>query len=899
MATSRTRNLRLFLSSGLSTEAKANLEILDRLGGVYQVDNSEAVNIRSKTDIRLLPGDPAAGGRGESNLIVGSESDPVKEFKIYADVFEINGSLRLPDYLTPLQNRKYLTIRYDSSKQGDADTAADRELLLDMQNGNRALILEQDLALTGGFKTTFNTTAESVVTLPTEGILATLENEETLKNKTINLGDPDGNVLTGIADGSVASDAKINIAKLELKTSIANISQVRLDKIVQELQEDIDTRATTANFLTHTQDKSAHGVDSDIVGVNDVQTLTNKTLAANTHFSSRPTGLLKQDVGLSSVDNYSAAELAALPQTLTNKHLNFGSSNSLENVPRNALLLTGTLKDSDWSSSSLDKLTYEKLNLTSKIVDADIASGAQLSYSKLNLGNKLKGTDWSAVETDRLPGTKVEANFGAQQVITQSGVRIGQGFTTTLGVQSQTSNLNFKFPPNEGGLNYVLVTDGLGNTRWSASEAGGSVSKVGLTAPNIFSVTTRDGSGAVIPTEPGETIPFITVTGQFDLAFANQTANLVFASPIGSTGSPAFRQLQETDLPAPLNSSANRNQMISDQVNATIKSATGPSGTALSWTYDSATRSLTPTFNLSVFSTLNLPEGSNLYYTDARVATKAKGMLAENDGVTSGIIVTHGTSPDSISLNLRQLSINTDNITEGSSNKFFSTELAQDAINALIVESPEISKSYDDAGNSLTFALKTTGVSPGSYGSATKTVTVAVDNKGRLTSAVQQDIAIPSSQVTDFREAVEDVVGTNLVGNSNDIAATYDDGDPDGTLTLALRNEAITSKTDVTPTGSDYVLISDSDDSGNLKKVSLQSVANLSGANFTATWTTGTSLQIQHNLNSRDVLIQIYSLDTYEDILVESIVRTTLNSIDLTASEAPTGSGWKVLIRRI
>lgn len=899
MATSRTRNLRLFLSSGLSTEAKANLEILDRLGGVYQVDNSEAVNIRSKTDIRLLPGDPAAGGNGESNLIVGSESDPVKEFKIYADVFEINGSLRLPDYQTPLAQRKYLTIRYDSSKQGDADTDADRELLLDMQNGNRALILEQDLALTGGFKTTLNTTAESVVTLPTEGILATLENEETFKNKTINLGDPDNNVLTGITDASVSATAAINLSKIERKTTINNVTAVKLDAIIAELQDDIDTRATTANFLAHTQDKSAHGVNSDIVGVSDTQTLSNKTLASGIQFSHRPTGLLKQDVGLSSVDNYSAAELAALPQTLTNKHLNFGSSNSLENVPRNALLLTGTLKDSDWSTSSLDRLTYEKLNLENKIKNSDVASGAQIDYSKLNLASKLKNADWSATEADRLSGTKVEANFGTQRVITQSGVRIGQGFTTTLGVQSQTSNLNFKFPPNEGGLNYVLVTDGFGNTRWSASEAGGSVSKVGLTAPNIFSVTTRDGSGAVIPTEPGETIPFITATGQFDIAFANQTANLVFASPIGSTGSPAFRQLQETDLPAPLNSSANRNQMISDQVNQTIQSAAGPSGTAISWTYDSATRALTPTFNLGVFSTLNLPESGNLYYTDARVATKAKGMLAENDGTTSGIIVTHGTSPDSITLNLRQLTINTDNITEGSSNKFFSNELAQDAIDALIIESTEISKSYDDAGNSLSFALKTTGVSPGSYGSATQTVTVAVDNKGRLTSAAQQDIAIPSSQITDFTEAVQDVVGSNLVGSSNDIAATYDDGDPDGTLTLTLRNEAITSKTDVTPAADDYILISDSDDSANLKKVSLQSVVNLSGANFTATWTTGTSLQIQHNLNSRDVLIQLYSLDTYEDILVESIVRTTLDSIDLTASEAPTGSGWKVLIRRI
>lgn len=894
MATSRTRNLRLFLSSGLSTEAKANLEILDRLGGVYQVDNSEAVNIRSKSDIRLLPGDPAAGGAGNSNVFVGSESTPVKEFKVYATTFELNGSLRLPDYDVPLQNRKYLTIRYDSSAQGADDTAANRTLSLDVQGGDRSLILAQDLELAGSFRTKLNTTAITDVTLPTTGVLATLEGTETLKNKTINVGSPDSNVITGLTDGSVASNAAIDIRKISRKpdTNIANLASTRLDDILAELQADIDTRATAADFLAHTNDTSAHGVISDIVGINDVQTLTNKTLSSP-HFQGTPTGLQKSHVDLANVDNYSAAQLAALPQTLTNKNLS-GYANAFSDVPRNALLLTGQLKDSDWSSVALDKLTYAKVNLTGQLVNADIANTADIAYTKLNLTEQVKNTDWSNNSGDRLAGTKVNANFGSQFASSESGFKIGQTFKTTLGIQSQTQNLDFRFPSNAGGQNYVLITDGLGNTSWSASQAGGSVSKVGLTAPNIFSVTTRDGSGAVIPANPGDSIPFITATGQFDVALANQAADRVFASPIGTTGTPSFRALQETDLPAPLNSSANRNQLISDQVNNTIQAATG-----LTWAYNSGTRQLTPTLNIGAFSTTDLPEGSRLYYTDARVNTKVKGMIAANDGVTSGIVISHGSGPDSISFSLRQLTVNTDNITEGATNKFFSDELAQDAINALLLDSTEIAKAYDDAGNSLSFSLKTTGVASGSYGDAAKTVTLAVDNKGRLTSASHQDIAIASTQITDFSEAVQDVVGSALVGQSNDIAPTYTDGS--NSLTLALRNEAITSKTEVSPANEDYILISDASDSDNLKKISLQSVANLSGANFTATWATadGTSKSITHNLGSRDVLIQIYSLDTFEDILVDSVVRTTLNVIDLTASEAPTGSGWKVLIRRI
>ena len=892
MATSRTRNLRLFLSSGLSTEAKANLEILDRLGGVYQVDNSESVNLRSKTDIRLLPGDPSAGGNGSSNLYVGSEGTPVSEFKVYASVFEVNGSLRLPDYQVPLATRKYLTIRYDSTRQGAADTAADRELLLDIQNGDRALILAQDLELAGGFKIALTSTAETAVTLPTEGVLATLENEETLKNKTINVGSPDGNVISGLTDASVAIDAEIDLRKLSRKTAINNVTATTMHDIVKELQEDIDTRATIANFTEHVLDKSVHGVNSDVVGVSDAQSLSNKTLVAPV-FSGRPSGLQKIDVGLSKVDNYSAAELAALSQELTNKSI-AGNLNNLSNIPRDALLLTHELKDSDWSVAHADKLTYEKLNLTNKITNTDIISNAQIAYSKLALTSNLRNADWSTSVGDRLSGDKVDARFGAQHLETQLGVKIGGTFKTSFGVQSQTQDLNFRFPPNAGGQNFVLVTDGLGNTSWSASQAGGSVSKVGLTTPNIFNVTTLDGSGAVIPVEPGESIPFITATGQFNISLASQTANLFLASPLGSEGTPSFRSIQETDLPAPLNSSVNRNGMVSGFINTTIKSSANNS---ITWSYDAGTLALTPTITLGVFSTADLPEGSRLYYTDERVFNKAKLVLPVQDGTSSGIIIAH--NADTIGLSLRQATINTDAITEGTNNIFFSVTRSRSAIDGYLADSAEIAKTPDNGSNQLAFSLKVTGVTAGSYGSATKTTTINVDNKGRLLSASEQDIAIPSTQVTDFIEAVQDVVGQQLVGQSNDIAPTYDD---DGaSLSLALRKESITSKTEASPAPEDYLLVADASEGDALKKVNLQAIANLSGANHTAVWETadGTSKSITHNLGSRDVLIQLYSLDTYEDILVESIVRTSENVIDLTASEAPTGSGWKVLIRRI
>ena len=60
----------------------------------------------------------------------------------------------------------------------------------------------------------------------------------------------------------------------------------------------------------------------------------------------------------------------------------------------------------------------------------------------------------------------------------------------------------------------------------------------------------------------------------------------------------------------------------------------------------------------------------------------------------------------------------------------------------------------DDGSLSITVTLDDTAVTPGTYGSASETVTFTVDQQGRLTAASEQDIAITASQVTDFDSEV-------------------------------------------------------------------------------------------------------------------------------------------------
>ena len=60
----------------------------------------------------------------------------------------------------------------------------------------------------------------------------------------------------------------------------------------------------------------------------------------------------------------------------------------------------------------------------------------------------------------------------------------------------------------------------------------------------------------------------------------------------------------------------------------------------------------------------------------------------------------------------------------------------------------------DDGSLTITVTLDDTAVTPGTYGSASETVTFTVDQQGRLTAASEQDIAITASQVTDFDSEV-------------------------------------------------------------------------------------------------------------------------------------------------
>jgi len=201
--TQRTRNLRLFLSSGLTAEARANLEIIDRLADNTFIESTETVTFRAKTNIVLQPAaDDLNGAAGTGTVSLATANNkaasmdfwPVTEATFHAPI---------------VVNEKLVLTTTNSTKQ---------TLTVNTGAANRILSLGGDLSTSGNLSVTSSGTA-SLTVLPGTQTLVNTDFVQTVSNKII-----DGSntlVLTGkVTNADVATGANIEYSKLNLANSI-------------------------------------------------------------------------------------------------------------------------------------------------------------------------------------------------------------------------------------------------------------------------------------------------------------------------------------------------------------------------------------------------------------------------------------------------------------------------------------------------------------------------------------------------------------------------------------------------------------------------------------------------------------------------------------------------------
>lgn len=139
-----------------------------------------------------------------------------------------------------------------------------------------------------------------------------------------------------------------------------------------------------------------------------------------------------------------------------------------------------------------------------------------------------------------------------------------------------------------------------------------------------------------------------------------------------------------------------------------------------------------------------------------------------------------------------------------------SSEVIQSIIGTSLIGGVGLTSTFNSGTGETTVDLDNTSVAHGSYGASNKAVSFTVDQQGRLTAASDANISITASQVSDFNEATQDVIGAALVeGEGIDLSYS----DPAGTITISAEDASSTNKgiasfsaTDFTVTSGDVAL---------------------------------------------------------------------------------------------
>ena len=127
-----TSNLKLILADDLTSDARANLNKIDTLGGSTLVDNTGNLRVRSKQNITLVPNSNDIGGTGSGGTVtIGESGNNITSLVINADSFQLGSNNIVTDSLS----ENNIGIGNDSDVRTATDTSSVGDILASSTTG--------------------------------------------------------------------------------------------------------------------------------------------------------------------------------------------------------------------------------------------------------------------------------------------------------------------------------------------------------------------------------------------------------------------------------------------------------------------------------------------------------------------------------------------------------------------------------------------------------------------------------------------------------------------------------------------------------------------------------------------------------------------------------------------
>jgi hypothetical protein len=326
-------------------------------------------------------------------------------------------------------------------------------------------------------------------------------------------------------------------------------------------------------------------------------------------------------------------------------------------------------------------------------------------------------------------------------------------------------------------------------------------------------------------------------------------------------------------------------------------------------------------------TTSDLTEGTNLYFTDERAQDAIATAIAA--GTHSNITITYDDNTNKFTFAAENgvADSTTDNLTEGSTNKYFTDERAQDAVGNAV-------------GTGLSYNDTTGAISVDTNTIASKTYVDGLVQGLSVKDSVRAATAVAGTLATSFENG-DTVGGVTIATNDRILIKNQVDATENG-IYIVNASGAPTRAADADPVSSDlekgsYVLVTEGTYAATGWLVTTYSAGATTWTQFSAAneYTAGTNIAISsnqisfsgvlpvanggtnastaagaktelgfttkyavnntlleptsnvvswtvtHNMNSRDVAIQVYELSGYSQVEVD-VVRTNANTATLT-----------------